>query len=335
MSSIKYLSKKKKAKLSISTSDQLKNWIITHANQMKKENPADQRYKSTSSFVHDILEQVMDLYKKGKTLDEIKEAPDEEVLDFYDSLTYKALIPQIEELIQYSRYIVPSKRLMELFFGYRNFFIKDFNYDDTTNESMYNLMERFRNFVVSNNVSRSLDVYRDGKFHVIEYTGRHNNIHYENSKALAAIMGIVGLKLEDIELMKLYARFNLEETSLLRDRKLKLKERRQLAYQNLEKFISNEQMIDDKTHHVWLNSSNDMNAIVSFRDVEAGLKFIKSKTKDLPAKDLYGKILKLLEHFHWIKINEDDESSFQNLLPKEGHDIEYKIIEKVIHDYVS
>ena len=64
------------------------------------------------------------------------------------------------------------------------------------------------------------------------------------------------------------------------------------------------------------------------------MKFIKSKIEDLKQtvelRELPLKILTIFEHFHWIKIGDENELSFHYIIPEEGHDIAYGIINEIV-----
>ena len=72
MSSKKFLSNKKTAQQTISISPALKDWISRYVHVKHGKNPDDGRYRSVSSFYNYIMENVLNLFKKGKTLDDFK-----------------------------------------------------------------------------------------------------------------------------------------------------------------------------------------------------------------------------------------------------------------------
>ena len=99
MTSKKYLSKKKTAQQTISISPALKDWIERYVRVNHQSNPKDERYRSISSFYTFVMEKVMDILTKGKTLEDFDAFADSEVKDAFDKITFRATIPYYEKAV--------------------------------------------------------------------------------------------------------------------------------------------------------------------------------------------------------------------------------------------
>ena len=165
-------------------------------------------------------------------------------------------------------------------------------------------------------------------------------MHYINSKTIAGIIGVGGFKVIDTTYIKdesinyFYTRYDCEITELITKKRPRLREMIVLANHNIEKVIKYEHVINDDSKHVWINTSDFNKSVMSFYDVQTGVKFITSKIEGLEQtierKELPLKILTLFEHFHWIRIYDENDLSFQYIIPEEGHEIAYGIINEII-----
>ncbi|MFX1310968.1 MAG: hypothetical protein ACFE8C_14820, partial [Promethearchaeota archaeon] len=93
MSSEKPLSKKKITQQTISISPALKDRIEQYVIENQKKNPKDRRFKSVSAFYTSVFEKLMDILEQGKTLDDLSAFVDTEIKDFFNKISFNALIP--------------------------------------------------------------------------------------------------------------------------------------------------------------------------------------------------------------------------------------------------
>ncbi len=112
MVSENYLSNKKRVKMSFSTSDALTDWIKRYVNKKKRENPNDRRYNSISSFIQYSLEKLMQLFEKGKNLNDFDKVIDEDIENFYEQITFKALLPHIEASVEMNKHIPLKNQIL-------------------------------------------------------------------------------------------------------------------------------------------------------------------------------------------------------------------------------
>jgi len=273
----------------------------------------------------------MELFQKGKSLDDLETVPDKEVEDFYDKLTFKVLIPLYEETILMSKHVYPSKKLLSMLLKLKNFIVRE-DRDDLYGKKnrMSNMMTRFRNYLKSNKETKDIDIFFTENGAIFEYSGNYTNIHYEFSKIFAALLGVIGLKIKKIVHLKKYARFDLDVTDLAYDADLRVQERKNLMVYNLDQFIKLENIIDDKTHHLWIHTSASKEAIISFRDFKTGLKYLNSMIQKLPHEERKSRILKIFEHFHWLAIDDEKSLSYRIILPKEEHKLEYSLMNEIL-----
>ena len=125
MTSKKYLSKKKTAQQTISISPALKEWIERYVRVNHQNNPEDERYRSVSSFYTFIMEKVMDILTKGKTLEDFDAFPDKEIKDIFDKITFQATIPYYEMAVIPNRYLNIDFQKNPLFLmAIRNMYLK-------------------------------------------------------------------------------------------------------------------------------------------------------------------------------------------------------------------
>ena len=329
MTSKNYLSNKKNVKISFSTSDALKDWINRYLRAQQIDHPEDQRYKSVSSFIHHTLDSLMKIFEEGKSLEDIDKLVDQEVSNFYDDMTFKAVIPVYENAIQFNKYRNPNEDIIAIFIGYRNFLMKDAIDDNYSDNSLKLMLSRFKKFMMENKLTKNIDAYRDGDQFVFEYTGNYTSIHYENAKSLVAIMGIIGLKIEEAVIIKNYVRLDFSETDIFRNKKLKIKDRISLSNYNVDHYIKFEHIINDTTPHLWIHTSDFKEAIITFIDLKTGINYIESKIVDIPHTERELVLLKLFEHFHWITIEDEKLEVFRFNIPKESHEIEHEIMQEL------
>jgi len=159
MTEKKYLSNKKTAQQTISISPALKEWIRRYVNVNHKKDSSDKRFKSVSSFITYILDNIMKLFKEGKTIEDFKRVEDQEYKDFFDRFTFKATVPLYEMVSESNRYVPISfdfitRFLLAVYHLYRSIYLKQ-----KGPEGWQLLFERFKNRVYPSNVLKELEKY--------------------------------------------------------------------------------------------------------------------------------------------------------------------------------
>ncbi len=323
MVSRRNLSKKKISSQNISVSPYLRDWVERYVKMEQKKNPNDKRVKSISSFYNYVMESVLKIFEKGKTLDDLGRFVDKKVQDFYDKITFRALIPYYEQIIKINKYEpIEFDSLIDLFLKYRSFIIDK---NEPSDEIALNMIKRFKNFMLVNKSTKDFKIDIINNSYIIEYSGHYPNIHYDHSKWIAGLAGLLGLKIKNFIISKNFLRLDLEKTSLFKTRDLEIERRRELFYYNVNKFTNWYRVIDDKTQHLWLKMSKNDDIIINFKDVASGHEFINSIIGDLveyaKKENLVLDILKLFRHFRWIDIDNFEKPSFHFCVKDKHHHI--------------
>ncbi|MFX1273832.1 MAG: hypothetical protein ACFFBP_14425 [Promethearchaeota archaeon] len=347
MTSKNFLSNKKNVKMSFSTSAALTDWVKRHVSAQRQKFPKDDRYRSVSSFIHHCMEYIMNIFEKGKTLEDFDSFVDQSIAKFYDQITFRAIIPHFEESIEMNKYILPSKGLLSFYSAFRNFFVEESGYDDMVekiDKTVKFNIKRLENFLKQNNISQSFTIEKDEDLFILEYKGNYKNLHFDVSKAIAGIFGVVGFKIKNITYIAdssinyFYTRFDFESTELLKQKRPRLSEQTALGMENLKKLITYENILNDKSEHVWLNTSELKGALISFKDVHTGVEYLKSKIEELKKsvdrKELQNNVLKIFEHYHWIIIDNKKPLSFHFIIPKIEHEVEHEIMELILSEFM-
>jgi len=323
MASQKYLSLKKTAQQTISISPALKDWIKRYVNVNRKKDPNDERFKSVSSFITYILDNVMKLFKEGKTIDDFKRVEDQVYKDFFDKFTFKATVPLYDMVAESNRYVPISfdfitRFVLAIYNFYRNIYLKEKNH-----ERLKLIFERFKNRVYPSNIVKELrlDLFIDKnkKFATgaLEFVGKQRNLHFENCKFFAAICGILGVKVTDFiySPKDYYCRLDLLETDLVFKEELAKKERIRLLEENVAYITNYNRMLVDKDKYLWMNLAEDNELFISFKSKNAFNKWIKTIEEDLrkfgTQEDFLNKILQFFNKIHWIRIDNLKELSFR------------------------
>jgi hypothetical protein len=323
MTSKKYLSNKKTSQQTISISPSLKEWIIRYVNVNNKEDPNDERFKSISAFYNDVLENIMEIFQKGKTMDDFERLEDKEVKDFFDPFTFRATIPLYEMVAENNRYSALSFNYFTRFLiSYLNFLKKNFrqkNYED-----LQLLFDRIRTRVDPSPVSKEmrLEIFPDKKKNLatatLEFIGKQRNLHFENCKFYAAVFGVLGVKITDFIYAptEFYSRCDFIETDLLFRKDLARKERMALINENVNFMINYNRVLDDKDDkHLWMKLAEDNMLFVAFKSKQTFNKWTKTVEKDLKQygqnDDYLRKILLFFQKLHWIRIINEKDFSFQ------------------------
>jgi hypothetical protein len=322
MVSERELSKKKTTQQTISISPALKARIEQYIHNNSKKNPKDNRLKSVSSFYNYILEKSMECFDKGKTLDDFKTFADSEISNFFDNLTFKALIPYYEVALKTNRFTNPTFEKLPLFFlTIRRLYFSIMEPHDI--ESIHNLFSRLKNWLLANNLTKdsNLDLFT-GKgvtylTGIFEFSGFYQNLSFENCKYVAAIFGLLGVNISNCLYSEKdnYCRFDLEATELFYRKELLKSDRIKLMNRNVSHLINySRTILDDDDFFLWMKMANDKNNFISFNNTETRKEWIELIIKEIEEfsekEEFNLHILKLFEKLHWIDIESEDELFF-------------------------
>ncbi len=332
MTTKKYLSNKKTTQQTISISPALKDWIERYVNVEFKKNPKDKRFQSVSAFYCNVMENVLKIFEKGKSLEDFKNIVDDKVKHFYDNITFRAIISYYEDLVNLNKYQeYRYKNILDMFMMYRN---QITNLEELTPEKLIESVNRFKLFLLDNKITKDINIEYVQNKYIFHYFGLYSNIHYDTSKWFAGLAGVLGLKIKKLTYSKNYTRFDLEETFLFKNIHPMNKERSALFYENIKEFTNYHKIIlDEDPTHLWLKLVDNQNIILSFNDKEKSNVIIEEIMNDIERYSSPSErkqlILKLLHHFNWIKILDLKENSFIFRLNEE-HIIEKEIMEKFL-----
>ncbi|MFX0140972.1 MAG: hypothetical protein ACFFDN_45455 [Candidatus Hodarchaeota archaeon] len=322
MASERSLSKKKITQQTISISPALKNKIEGYVNENYKQHPEDKRFKSISAFYNYVLDKTMNIFEKGKTLDDLEAFVDTEIKDFFNKISFNALIPYYENAIKTNRYTSPTLEKNTFFyFTLRRLYMSRIDpYDITSIKAIFN---RVRNYIFSNNISKEfrLDLFTgtgskdlSGTF---EHAGLYKNLCYENYKFSAALFGLLGSKITDFLYSRKddYCRFDLKATDLFFRKDIAKKERIKLMNHNLSFFINYNRIINDKDYYLWMKLAEDKRIIVTFNNEETKQEWVKLIENEIEKfgekEEFHFNILKFFEKLHWIEIESEADLIFQ------------------------
>jgi hypothetical protein len=276
------------------------------------------------------MEKVMQMFEKGKTLDDFDGFLDSEVKNFYDKFSFKGTIPFYEMAVHTNRYTkFEFKKTPHILLELRKFFLNQMDpYNVKTIKQWFSRLEKF---ALSNKLTKEfkLDLfevknepYPKGVF---EYEGIYKNLHFENCKFNAAIFSMLGAKITDIiySADDLYCRFDLKATDLFFRKDLAKKEIAKLLEENLEHLINYSKVINDDDFFIWMKIAEDKDALIEFNNEmsrEKWLNLIESKIKEFGSKENFHlNLLKIFEKLHWIDIENEKELIFQIRLSKEKY----------------
>jgi hypothetical protein len=336
MSKSKNLSKKKSDRLTISISPYLKEWIARYVKEQKKNYPSEDEYKSISSFVTSILESNLNLFQEGKSLEDFKKEPDHNTDEFYEKLTFRAFIKNYEENVEKSKYDLPNYKVtIPIYANFKSYFFE--NKHNNLEDNFVTALNRMKKFVVSNKVTKEINVeYRNNKFYM-SFEGKYPNIQFINTKGLLGLFSALGLKLDDILVTKLHTRFEFSKTYLFETDELLSDERKRLYQENNRKLINLSRIINDKRHHLWIKMAQLDNTIISFRDYSSGVRDVGEMVEEIreTSDNFKINILKLFEQFNWIKIEENLERIFYFSLnlDEQEHLVERRILFGTLDKY--
>ncbi|MHA1147986.1 MAG: hypothetical protein ACTSR8_07040 [Promethearchaeota archaeon] len=325
-----YLSNKKTTSQNISMSPALKDWLKRYVKRMIEIHPDKEEFRSISAFVANTIERLLDIFTNYNiTLEELitKVEPnlDDSLNEFLKQFFYSAFIPLHDAVFKAHRY---SKYEMGTFSNYftqlkKIYLTKSISNSLKVLEEWYNRAESlFKSSKIVENSNLYLPPTKE-KFPkgIFEYRGKtYRNLHYENCKFNAALLGFFGIKIKNFTFNKesLYSRFELQATELFFSEKPKKKERQKLIDANLDFLTNMNEIVEDKDHYLWYQMANDKNVLIDFKDETAREKWIKKVENDLvrfgTMEELPIKMLKFFNQLHWIHLNESSLSFQLNIL---------------------
>jgi len=163
----RYLSRKKTDSQNISISPYLKDWVKRFIRSQSAKNPNDDRYKSVSAFYNYVMESVLKILESGKTLNDFDNYVDKEIEDFYDKMTFKAVIPFYEQSIKMNKYNYQDQEmLIPLVLKFRDFVLSE--HDEYDDEILKNSWERFIKFILANNLTKVISLEISGDKYIVE-----------------------------------------------------------------------------------------------------------------------------------------------------------------------
>ena len=335
----KYLSNKKTSQQAISISPALKDWIKRHVTAMHKKFPHGERYKSISAFYCYVMENMLDIFEKGKTFSDFNKVVDSEIDELYKQFGFKAIIPFHELVFRMNRYTVID------IFSMLNFILTIQKYyrqaEDPRNLKALKLsLERMKTAWFSDKLLKDakIEFYtkKDSKYPsiIFEYSVKkgYKNIHFENCKFNAAIFGLLGAKMTDFIYSDkdIYARYDLTPTDLFFMEELALKKRINLINENMRFLVNYNRIVNDKNYYLWMKLAEDNDIIINFTNKKVREKWIEIITNDLKEfganETFLLSLLKYFEHLHWIRIVNENDLIFQIRLSKDENRETYDFI---------
>ncbi len=344
MSSEKILSKKKITQQTISISPLLKEKIENCIKKFNKENPKDPRFKSVSAFYNSVMEKTMEIFAKGKTLEDLDEFVDVEIQSFFDKISFQGMIPYYENAVKPNRYSnLTLDNTPQFFFALRKLYTSMWDPRDT--KTIKNVFDRIRKYLLSNNLTKeyNIDIFT-GKSNedmkaVFEYVGIYKNLFNEFCKYSAAFFGLLGNKVSDFLYSEkdLYYRLDLEATDLFFRDDLAKKDRIKLMDHNLSYLINYLRIINDKDFYLWIRMAEDKETFISFKNKKALEDWFALVYEDIKKfGESENELLNLLKFFnklHWIEIESEDGLTFVFTLSKLKNSIERELFLETISNY--
>ncbi|TFG27586.1 MAG: hypothetical protein EU532_07145 [Promethearchaeota archaeon] len=346
MPSKKYLSNKKISHQAISISPALKEWIKRYVNVMHNKFPHDERYKSISAFYCYVMENVLNIFEKGKSLDDFNRVIDGEIDELYEKFGFKAIIPFHELVFKSNRYTeIDIFSMLNFTLTMRKYYMDG---ADLHNLEAFKLsLERMKTAWFSDKLLKDakIEFYskKDSKYPsaIFEYSAKkgYRNLHFENLKLNAAGFGLLGAKITDFLYSEQdnYARFDLTLTDLFFEKDMALKERKTLIEHNLKFIINYNRILNDKNYYLWMKMAEDNDIIINFINFKARKRWVENIEKDLNefGTNEKGSLtwLKFFENLHWIRIENEMDLTFQIRLSKEENEEEYDFLLNYLSKY--
>ncbi|MFX1238002.1 MAG: hypothetical protein ACFE8P_09820, partial [Promethearchaeota archaeon] len=212
----------------------------------EKEFPDDERYKSISTFYCEIIEKVLEIFEKGKSLEDLSELINRDVELYWKDLETNVVIPRYNSSIETHRYTgFNLDNMMRYLIALRDYYTKN----QDKNADLFEIIEKKFNQAMNKIHSKSITDYLNLEFFkvkndvinkaVFEFKGKQKNVHYEACKSDAMVIGMIGGKITDCIYSNhdFYIRFDLVSTDLLFNDNIMLQERKNLMHENLDYLI--------------------------------------------------------------------------------------------------
>ena len=348
MPSKKFLSNKKITHQAISISPALKEWVKRYVNVMHRKFPYDERYKSISAFYCYVMENVLNIFEKGKTLDDFSKVIDGEIDELYEEFGFKAIIPFHELVFKSNRYTeIDIFKMLNFALTIRKYYME--GVDPHTLEALKLSLERVKTAWYSDKLLKDakLEFYskKDSKYPSVIFelsvNKGYRNLHFENLKFNAAGLGMFGAKITDFIYSDKdnYARYDLTLTDLFFEKNLALKERQKLIKHNVRFIINYNRIVKDKDYYLWMKLAEDSDIIIDFLNNKTREKWIEIIEKDLrefgTGDDFLLNTLKFFERLHWIRIENETDLIFQIRLSKEENIENYDFLLEYLSKYAN
>lgn len=340
----KFLSKKKVSQQTISISPALKDWILRYVNQMQKEFPNDTRYKSVSAFYCNVMEKTLDIFQKGKNLDDFERVMDREVDNLFNE-NATLYIPFVEHsLTMQSLYNIDSIIEMPFFFTYLKFLTKNLEPYDINKLKI--LFERLKNRYLKSNILQDINLEittktKDRGYNgILTLTSKYPNTELANVKITVALLGFIGIEVIDTHYSKQnknYFRIKLTTSELFFNRDEERENRIKLAKYNVNSLINLVKVLDNDTPFLWQRMALDKDLIIDFMNEESYDKWINNLREDIKSYakegDLPVFLLKFFEHLHWIRIEDEKELKFHIRFPERKYPKKYNQIIEIFSKF--
>jgi hypothetical protein len=266
-------------------------------------------------------------------MEDLELAVDGRTKEFYEKITFRALIVYFEYIVRLGKYKkFDLEKLLNVFMMYQNFFTEG---KPITEEEAVITLNRFKNFMIKNNTTKDVMIERSGDKYIFQYFGIYTDMHYDFSKWIAGILGFLGVKIDKMTYSNNYTRMDFEATELFKVSDAVLDERIKLFEFNTAYFTNFNKILEDKDDlHLWIRINESKSPIISFKNIEDGLKLIRDIIDDLnnwiSPREFNIKILELFKKFRWI--NNVNVSNFSFHLLIEKHTKEYNIMKTIFND---
>lgn len=344
MTSEKSLSRKKITQQTISISPALKNKIENYVSESNKKNPKDKRFRSVSAFHNYVMERTMEIFSKGKTLDDFDIFVDSEIQGFFDKISFKGMIPYYENAVKTNRYSnLTLDNTPQFFLALRRLYMGMMDPRDP--KSIKNVFDRIGKYLLSNNLTKeyNIDIFTGKRNEdmkaVFEYVGIYKNLFNEFCKYTAAFFGLLGTKVSDFLYSEkdLYYRLDLEATELFFRDEPARKDRIKLMDYNLSYLINYMRIINDLDFYLWMRMAEDKETFISFKnkkDHEEWFALVYDDIKKFGDNEKeFLNLLKFFEKLHWIEIEDGDDLTFVFTLSKLKNSIEREFLLETLSKY--
>jgi len=336
----RYLSNKKTKKQTISISPELKKEIEEFCQQRARENSNDPTYKSISSFYTYVMNEFLAYLEEGGDLTDLYNSRDSSLDSFYDKFSYKSFAPIFEEFLEPNRYEDSILNLSYFLLSTRNLYVNNFDPYNLTQfkEFFEKLKSHFKNKELVKNFKIDIKTEKQKRNikYVFEMSIYYKNICFENIKYNAVFFGYLGAKVNKVEISKdgIYSRMEAETTDLFFNPKSLRAERRILAEQNLKRIINLSSILEEDDLYLWTKLAMDKDIYISFKNFDEIIEIINNMVFNSQSNGILNntvlKQLKFFEKLHWIKINNEQEYSFNIIIPEKGHDKEIQFLKEFL-----